>query len=269
VRTRRASAFRAIGGGRGCRQRDERHEPANQSAPGARLHLCTDTPDAPRFPAAFTGNARVENISLTIAVASYSAAAVETSAGASPDAGTAPKPRRWGERAPAWALLLAIPLLLAQIPLRKITEPYPALLMPAGASLLRQGVPVDTVEREIYIEDGAGRRQTIAAQDLLANVPTLYRPYLLGRGLGLLSERDVRRIRLGKGRALQLGRPLEAHQAAETRAWLRARAMKLGFADPARLILLTRTIFRQAERPSAPPIRTEEETSVIDLRGPT
>jgi hypothetical protein len=136
-----------------------------------------------------------------------------------------------------WLFILIPLFLLLQLPLRSIVEPYPAVLLPAGATLMRSGTAVKGSELELLAEDAAGREHPIAIDALLRSVPREYRGLVAGRGFGLVQDRDVRRA-LG----VQLGRPLEPRQRDETRRWLRRRVVEELGIDAVRIKVVTYTV---------------------------
>lgn len=131
--------------------------------------------------------------------------------------------------------LLVVPLLFLQIPLRERTEPYPAILLPSGAGLLASTGDFTARETVLVVVDEAGGRTEIEARDLLPDVPSNYHGFVIERGFGLKSGRDVRTRSLswpGGGLDLQLGRPLTHAQATRTRDWLKERVRSVLGVDP-------------------------------------
>lgn len=160
-----------------------------------------------------------------------------------------------------WLFLVLIPCLLLQLRLREITEPYPAILLPAGASLLHSTGDYTAYETELMAVDRDGRRYPFATAALLDAVPSNYYQYVIARGLGTRA-RDVRK-RLG----VQFGRPLAPRQIAETKHWLRSKLRSLLDVDAARIDVLTFAVTTTYTTSSPQQRRALARTSSVDLRG--
>jgi hypothetical protein len=127
-------------------------------------------------------------------------------------------------------------LLLLQLKLRSDTEPYPAILLPAGATLLRGDGSYTGFETECSAEDTSGKQYDCNLQTLLAKVPTNYREFVLQAGFGTAKERVVRHLRIPfTGYSLEIGRPRTQAQLDTTRAWLRSRLRRTLGIDPLRV----------------------------------
>jgi len=164
--------------------------------------------------------------------------------------------------------IVLVPCLLFQLKLRGDTEPYPAILLPAGASLLHSDGSFTGFETDCVAEDSAGRRYPFSAADILTEVPSNYRPFVVDAGFGLNKERTVRRLSIPfVGYTLALGRPKTSSQIASTRTWLRDRIRRTVGIDPVRIRVLTYAIKTHY---SEEPVRQErylEREKTIDLLG--
>jgi hypothetical protein len=173
--------------------------------------------------------------------------------------------------------LAAVPLLFLQLPLRRVTEPYPAILFPAGATLLKSGGQYTAYETELLATDAAGQRRPFTTASVLGGVPSNYRIYVLERGFGLLEDRDVRRAAFsvgGKKIALELGRPLEPPEREATRVWLRRAVGRATGLDPVAVHIDTYAVTRYETAgggggPSSerPPERRLDSRKTVDLAG--
>jgi hypothetical protein len=122
--------------------------------------------------------------------------------------------------------IVVVPCLFLQIKLREITEPYPAILLPAGGGLLQSRGNYTAHETEYLAEDMAGIQHPFSMDRVLDGVPTNYHAYVVARGFGINDDRDVRRLTIpipGYPLRLQFGRFLTPAQIEETQAWLRLR----------------------------------------------
>jgi len=160
----------------------------------------------------------------------------------------------------------ALGLLALQVPLRRITEPYPAILFPAGASLLHDTGSYTSFENEYVAIDAAGAPHPFALAALLDTVPAVYRSYVVERGFGLTEDRDIRRVH-----GHVLGRPLTGAQRDATRAWLRAKLARVLGVDAVQIRIDTFAVTTRTDDPSQPPQRRLDRQHAIDLltpRGP-
>lgn len=133
-------------------------------------------------------------------------------------------------------------LLFAQLIIPRTYEPYPAILMPAGGTVLR--VDTDTLRFKTYTVAAVhpdGSRSTVSVEELFPFLdnPSVRRRVVL-RNFGLryvgLSERR-QQVRLGTF-ALTLRRVKTTEPAVrETRAWLRRRVETLTGASVDSLII--------------------------------
>jgi hypothetical protein len=145
---------------------------------------------------------------------------------------------------PRWRVRLLFialaPCLLVPLKLRNDTEPYPAILLPSGASLLRTVGSFTGLETECLAEDSAGRKYPFSVATVLETVPSDYHPYVVEAGFGINRDRMVRHLPLPfTGRRLPLGRPRSQSQIEATRVWLRARLRQALGIDAVRIHILT------------------------------
>lgn len=141
--------------------------------------------------------------------------------------------------------LVLVAGLFLQLPLRNVTEPYPAILLPAGGNVLRSQGEITGQEREYLLEDASGKTYSVSVDALLGSVPRNYWPVLVDRGFGINSGREVRRPSLsvfGRPVQLQFGRPLTPAQIEETRAWIRSKLKDALGIDAVRIYILTYTV---------------------------
>ena len=112
-----------------------------------------------------------------------------------------------------YSFIVMIPLLFLQIPLRHIYdfEPYPAILLPSGASTVRDTGFISFTQKNISAITTSGQRLDVNVHDLLSTLPLQYRSYVVDGGLGF-SLTGKRRKQL----------PSEI-VAKEGRAWLKNR----------------------------------------------
>jgi hypothetical protein len=166
--------------------------------------------------------------------------------------------------------IVLVPCLFLQLKLRTDTEPYPAILLPSGASLLRSEGSYTGFETKSIAEDSRGRRYPLAVEKILNTVPTNYRPYVVDAGFGINKERIVRHLPIPfAGRGLQLGRPKTPAQLEATRAWLRLKLYQTLGIDAVRIHVLTYAVTTYySEVPLRQQRRLQRETSV-ELIGAT
>lgn len=130
-------------------------------------------------------------------------------------------------------------LLLFQLKLRTDTEPYPAILLPSGASLLRGEGSFTGVETECRAEDSAGRQYPFSLATVLDVVPTNYRQFVVDGGFGINRSRVVRSLPIPfTGRRLRLGRQKTQAQIDSTRQWLRTKLHQTLGIDAVRIHVL-------------------------------
>jgi hypothetical protein len=145
--------------------------------------------------------------------------------------------RRWHIRL---LFIVLVPLLLFQLKLRTDTEPYPAILLPSGAGLLRSKGSFTGFETVCVAEDSSGSKYPFSAATLMDAVPTNYRPYVLEAGFGINRDRIVRHLPIPfTGRRLQLGQPRTRPQIEETRAFLRRKLRQALGINAVRIHVLT------------------------------
>jgi hypothetical protein len=139
-----------------------------------------------------------------------------------------------------------VPCLLAQIWVRRFTEPYPAILLPAGATLMRShGEGYTVTELTLLVEDAHGLQHPCSPSALLDTVPSDYRRNVIRRGFGLIADRDVRFVRVPSpqgGFFLRFGHPLTQSQMEETRGWLRSKLRRNLGVDAVRIHILRYSI---------------------------
>ena len=83
--------------------------------------------------------------------------------------------------------LLLIPLLLLQIPLRHIydLEPYPSILLPGGASIIKDRGFISLAQTQLVAVNAKGKRYEVSVHDLLRTMPVQYRQHVVRRTFGL------------------------------------------------------------------------------------
>jgi len=145
---------------------------------------------------------------------------------------------------PRWRIrllfIVLVPCLLLPLKLRTDTEPYPAILLPSGASLLRTVGSYTGLETECLAEDSGGRKYPFSVATILDEVPSDYHPYVVEAGFGINRDRMVRHLPLPfTGRRVTLGRPRTQPQIEATRVWLRARLRQTLGIDAVRIHVLT------------------------------
>jgi hypothetical protein len=166
--------------------------------------------------------------------------------------------------------VVLIPILLVQIPLRsRYREWFPSLFFPSGGGVSRTIDQYVTEENEYSVEDDVGRRHAVALDDLLPDVPTIYRGYEGALGFGLTEGRDVRSKTIsiaGHPFTLTVGRALTAAQVDETRAYLRNRLAALGI-NAVHLDVLTYTVTIVTRATPPQRTRTLHSSLTLDLVG--
>jgi hypothetical protein len=164
--------------------------------------------------------------------------------------------------------IVLVPLLLFQLKLRTDTEPYPAILLPSGAGLLRSEGSFTGFETVSTAQDSSGREYPLSTATLLDAVPTNYRLFVLQAGFGINRDRIVRHLPIPfTGRELRLGRPRTQSQIDETRRWLRLRLRQALGIDADRINVLTYGVTTYySEVPIRKQRRLQHETTV-DLVG--
>lgn len=136
--------------------------------------------------------------------------------------------------------IVLVPCLLFQLKLRNDTEPYPAILLPSGASLLKSVGSYTGLDTECFAEDSSGRKYPFSAATILDAVPSDYHPYVVETGFGINRDRMVRHLPVPlAGRRIPLGRPRTQAQLDATRAWLRERLHQTLGIDAVRIHILT------------------------------
>jgi hypothetical protein len=174
--------------------------------------------------------------------------------------------RRWNIRL---LFIVLVPLLLFQLKLRTDTEPYPAILLPSGAGLLRSEGSFTGFETVCVAEDSSGTKYPFSAATLLDAVPTNYRQYVLEAGFGINRERIVRHLPIPfTGRRLQLGQPRTRPQIEETRAFLRRKLRQALGINAVRIHVLTYGITTYySEVPVRQQRYLQSDTTVELIRG--
>lgn len=99
--------------------------------------------------------------------------------------------RRWHIRL---VFIVLAPLLFLQLKLRTDTEPYPAILFPSGATILRSERSYTGFETEFLAEDSGGNKYPFSVASVLDAVPTNYHQYVVDAGFGINRDRMVRRL---------------------------------------------------------------------------
>ena len=118
--------------------------------------------------------------------------------------------------------ILLIPLLFLQIPLRHKykVEPYPTILLPAGATTVKDDGFITFVQTTVSAISASGKSYEISIHDLLNTVPRQYRLEIVGRSFGLPSGKHDQAkssdpIAIAKGRTWlknRLARILGEHE---------------------------------------------------------
>jgi hypothetical protein len=162
--------------------------------------------------------------------------------------------------------IVLIPVLLLQIPLRsRFSELFPSMFFPSGGGVSRTIDQYVTEQHEYWVDDDLGGRHAVTLDDLLPDVPAIYRGYEGTLGFGLTQGREVRHKTIsiaGHPLTLTLGRALTPAQVDETRAYLRHRLSALGI-NAVRLDVLTYTVTTFTR--VTPPKRTRELHSSLAL----
>jgi hypothetical protein len=173
--------------------------------------------------------------------------------------------RRWPLRL---LFILLVPCLLLQLKIRDDTEPFPAILLPSGASLLKTRGSYTRVETQCVAEDSAGRKYVFPVASLLSSVPTDYDLYVLKAGFGITKDRMVRHIPVPfLGHRLSVGRPKTAPQIAETRAWLRTRLREMLGINATRIHILSYGVTTYYNEIPVRQQRELQEDKVVELTG--
>jgi hypothetical protein len=166
--------------------------------------------------------------------------------------------------------IVLIPILIVQIPLRgRYREWFPSLFFPSGGGVSRTIDQYVTEVNDYYVADALGGWHAITLDDLLPDVPAIYRGYEGAAGFGLTQGRDVRSKTIsiaGHPLTLTVGRALTPAQVEETRTYLRHRLAALGInAVQLDVLTYTVTIFTRV----TPPQRTRElhASLALDLTG--
>jgi len=136
--------------------------------------------------------------------------------------------------------IVLVPCLVLPLRIRDDTEPFPAILLPSGASLLKTKGSYTGIETECVAEDSAGGKYVVPVAAILNAVPTDYHPYVLNSGFGITRDRPVRHLPIPfLGYRLSVGRRRTAAQISETRTWLRMRLRETLGIDAVRIHILT------------------------------
>jgi hypothetical protein len=111
------------------------------------------------------------------------------------------------------AFIVLVPVLLIQIPLRSKYdfEPYPSILLPAGASTITDRGFIVFVQTKITAVTSSGNRHEVSIHDLLNTVPAQYRNGIVKRGFGLPSSKYYEE------------KPTSSNTISQGRTWLRNR----------------------------------------------
>ena len=126
-----------------------------------------------------------------------------------------------GDRTIAVTFIVIVATLFGQFALVRFwKEPYPAFVLPGGASVVRGDGPLKAGRYRLKAGD-ASRAYDVAPADLLADIPAQYRGRLLARCLGVEPCQD------GKYE------PPSPAAATEGKAWLKARLEALQPGAPA------------------------------------
>lgn len=164
--------------------------------------------------------------------------------------------------------IVLVPCLLVQLKLRNDTEPYPAILLPSGASLLKSAGSYTGLDTECFAEDSSGRKYPFSAATILDAVPSDYHPYVVETGFGINRERMVRHLPVPlSGRRIPLGRTRTGAQLAETRAWLRERLHQTLGIDAARIHILTYAVTTYYSEVPVRQQRQLQSDMTVDLIG--
>jgi len=173
--------------------------------------------------------------------------------------------RRWPLRL---LFILLVPCLFLQLKIRNDTEPYPAVLLPGGASLIKTRGSYTRIDTECVAEDSAGHKYVFPVASLLNSVPTDYDPYVLEAGFGITKDRMVRHVPVPfLGHRVNVGRPRTPSQIAETRTWLRMRLRQTLGIDAVRIHILTYAVTTYYNET---PVREQRELQgdkIVDLVG--
>lgn len=172
--------------------------------------------------------------------------------------------RRWALRL---LFIVLVPCLLLQLKIRDDTEPFPAILLPSGASLIKTRGSYSGIETECIAEDSTGRKYVVPVAALLNAVPTDYHPYVLNAGFGISRNRMVRHLPIPfLANRVSIGRRRTPEQIDETRAWLRERLRETLGIDAVRIHVLT---YEVTTYYSEVPVRQRRELqgdNTIELR---
>ena len=147
-----------------------------------------------------------------------------------------------GTRSVRLLFLTLVPCLFVQVAVRRYTEPYPAIFLPAGESLLRGHGRYTAHETTYVAEDVGGKEHPLSIAGVLDTVPTNYHAFVVKRGFGINEDRDVREVDIRlpwRKVTLRFGRPLTQPQIEQTRAWLRPKLRQALGVDAARVHILT------------------------------
>ena len=161
-----------------------------------------------------------------------------------------------------WLFVVLFPCLFLQLPLREITEPYPAILLPAGAAVFHSTGDYTAYETELMAVDADGNSYPVAAPALLDAVPSNYHKHVIARGFGMNAGRDVRRVLRA-----QFGRPLTPQQIAQTREWVRSKLRSLSGIDAVHIDVLTFAVTATYQASFPQERRALEHTTGVDLLG--
>lgn len=82
--------------------------------------------------------------------------------------------------------ILSIPILLIQIPMRVyVTEPYPAILLPSGASIIKDNGAITFDRWQLIVRSADDRQYEVNLHELLRSIPAWYRTHVIQRHFGL------------------------------------------------------------------------------------
>jgi hypothetical protein len=111
------------------------------------------------------------------------------------------------------AFIVLVAVLLIQIPLRHKyrLEPYPSILLPAGASVISDRGFIVFNQTKIAAIASSGKHYEVSIDELLSTVPAQYRNPIVERGFGLPSRTD------------QEQKPNSSNIISQGRRWLRMR----------------------------------------------
>jgi hypothetical protein len=163
------------------------------------------------------------------------------------------------------AFTLLVPCLLLQLKIRNDTEPYPAILLPSGASLIKTSGRYTAVERKCVAEDSTGRQYAVPIASILNAVPSDYHPYVLEAGFGITKDRMERHLPIPFLGRVNVGRHKTPTQIDETRAWLRMRIRKTIGIDAVRIHVLTYEVTTYYNDVAAREQRVLKEDNRINL----